>query len=238
MIHEPTDPVSALWVLLPTLKRPGICSTVLFALLWSQGCATVGPLRERTPPPDGFACAPAVGSADGLSFALELPANLAEQAIFALFRDGEQLEAFEVSEAESLPATRDVLDSNPAPGVLHEYVCGVWLDDALIHIATIRATGGPPPPAPTAPTIDTNDAVVEVSWEAQTGQWTVVLRRDVLAGGEPGVISPALQDSSWIDEDVEPGSIYAYSLRAISILDDVPWQSDASAEQYVEVPAD
>ena len=195
----------------------------------------MGPLHEPASPSEGFFCAPIRGSTEGLFFAVELPENLPDRAVFALFRDGDQVEAIEVCDAEQ---HLSLSDSGAEPGAQHEYACGVWLDDDVALLTMFHATVGPPPPVPAAPVVNSNGAAVEVRWEAEPELWTIVFRRDVLQGGEAAPISPAIGAHSWVDEGIDRGGIYAYSLRAVARFEDIPWESEASAEQYIEVPAE
>jgi len=105
------------------------------------------------------------------------------------------------------------------------------------HESTDPATATlTPPEAPELLSAEATSHGVRLAWSATDGVWVTVLRRDVVGGGEPLMISPWSSASDYLDSDVEAGRVYAYSIRGARFVEDTPIEGASGAERYVEAP--
>ena len=152
-----------------------------------------------------------------------------------MFRDGEQVQAFTGGD---LPDNRVVQigDGGLEQGGTYRYLCGIWLDDAPLQQHSFEITAVRPPSPPLAPILRIEEGRVHIHWESQGTEFIAIHRRNVLEGDEAALIGPLLSEGGWVDDQVESGGIYAYSLRSILYHDQVPWESEIGTEEYIEVP--
>jgi len=178
---------------------------------------------------------PTAGSQRGLVFEIQKPPDAPDDAIVALFRDGEQVQAFAVTD---LPDDQPIQigDAGLEPGTVYRYLCGSWLGDELLQQHSFEVTAGPPPDAPQPPHLSVDQGRVHISWEPRALHSIAIYKRNVLAGDEAVSIGPLLYEGVWVDDQVTSGGIYAYSLRSIIYYDQVPWESEIGTEEYIEVP--
>lgn len=203
------------------------------------GCASAVPPLVPDAEETGFRCRPIRGTAQGLVLELTVPEGVPQTARVAIFRDGEELGVLAVADLGDLPQTVVLGDPSTEPGQEHGYLCGIYDGTDQIDRATMRVTGGRSPERPPAPSVQPRQARgVGLEWHVGEDVWITVLRRDVLSleSDERALVSPMLLQQSWLDEGVEAGGVYAYSLRATRFVGEVPWHSEAGPEQYVEVP--
>ncbi|MBN1947749.1 MAG: hypothetical protein JW797_18935 [Bradymonadales bacterium] len=200
------------------------------------GCASVAPPAIPDPDPPALLCRPLAGTERGLLIQVAQRTALPPLAVVALFRDGSQLAAFEVTEMGDPPQPVILGDPALVPDRIYRYTCGAWLDTRSLSRMELTVTGGSPPPRPGRPLLTPQPEGVLVGWQnAEEGLYTVVSRRSVLSDSEPVVISPALGVSSWLDTTVESGEVYAYSLHQARLVDQVMWFGESGSEGYVEV---